>query len=399
MRTHVKVRQRKRKGSVSVVLDYHDGTKRVQHVFGSAVSADGLAIVMAEATKEAARLEVKLMDGLYRPRVGEMPILEILAEFGKHVEGSNRRPSTKSMYRYMLTRFGEFLKTTTATRAKDLTPELIVRFVHSQSGSAPDTVRSSLIVLGTCFSRAVDRGVMVSNPCRHADVAAVKPSTRKHERIFSPEEMERFFAAAAEYKHPWRQDLADYFTLLADTGLRATEGLMVRWCDVNLDPSGRFLRVAPREDWQPKTRTSARCVGLSSRVEDMLRRRLRDLAEIKPTDRVFPANWAYNVIGTHFRNILALAKLDGDDHDTRLRVHSFRHTFATEMLRAGVDAGTVSTVLGHSSLQMTDRYISTPVSAVLAGRDLFDQARNNGATTRANIERFPAAKAGNSSNA
>ena len=39
-----------------------------------------------------------------------------------------------------------------------------------------------------------------------------------------------------------------------------------------------------------------------------------------------------------------------------LRVHDLRHTFATILFDAGASAPDVRAVLGHSSLQVTERY-------------------------------------------
>ena len=52
-----------------------------------------------------------------------------------------------------------------------------------------------------------------------------------------------------------------------------------------------------------------------------------------------------------YRRVFKAAGIDGSSHD-------FRHTYAVELLKAGVDIRKVSKALGHSSLQVTERYYS-----------------------------------------
>jgi integrase len=43
----------------------------------------------------------------------------------------------------------------------------------------------------------------------------------------------------------------------------------------------------------------------------------------------------------------------------RLRFHDLRHTFATRLVRKGVDVETLRSLLGHFSITVTERYIHT----------------------------------------
>ena len=50
-----------------------------------------------------------------------------------------------------------------------------------------------------------------------------------------------------------------------------------------------------------------------------------------------------------------LAKIS-DDVGVHLHPHLFRHTFATRLIRKGVDLTTVSRLTGHASVNMTAKY-------------------------------------------
>jgi integrase len=52
-----------------------------------------------------------------------------------------------------------------------------------------------------------------------------------------------------------------------------------------------------------------------------------------------------------YRKVFKAAGVAGSSHD-------FRHTYAVELLKSGVDIRTVSKAFGHSSVTITERYYS-----------------------------------------
>jgi integrase len=59
----------------------------------------------------------------------------------------------------------------------------------------------------------------------------------------------------------------------------------------------------------------------------------------------------YKDVRTAFTNALKRAKLPSD-----FRFHDLRHTFASQMVMAGIDLVTVREILGHSNIKTTMRY-------------------------------------------
>lgn len=66
-----------------------------------------------------------------------------------------------------------------------------------------------------------------------------------------------------------------------------------------------------------------------------------------PYGRALNHRW----VQRHFRAYAEQAELE-----RRLTVHSLRHTFACQLLNAGVDLVTLQELLGHDSILITQRY-------------------------------------------
>ena len=58
---------------------------------------------------------------------------------------------------------------------------------------------------------------------------------------------------------------------------------------------------------------------------------------------------------TSFRKQLRAAVLQSNINK-RVKAHTFRHSFATELLRSGADIRTVQELLGHTVIRTTDIY-------------------------------------------
>ena len=78
-----------------------------------------------------------------------------------------------------------------------------------------------------------------------------------------------------------------------------------------------------------------------------------------------------------FNRVLTRVGLDGFDHrGQKLRVHSLRHFYATELVRAGVNPATTRDLLGHESITTTNRYFNVPRSELFgAVRSAFNEPR------------------------
>ena len=140
-------------------------------------------------------------------------------------------------------------------------------------------------------------------------------------------------------------------------GLRRSEVLGLRHEDVDLE--GRYLHIRRRySDGQiddPKTQRSRRTVPLSGELaEVLLEYRARNEKRGK-SPWVFPSIRLKQGIqddrryGDRFIRMIRKAKITGHPKP----FHDLRHTFATDLLLAGVPILKVSRWLGHASIQIT----------------------------------------------
>ncbi len=136
--------------------------------------------------------------------------------------------------------------------------------------------------------------------------------------------------------------------ILLDTGCRITEALTLHVRDIDLDNllvtldgKGRKQRVVP----------------FSFELRKVLYRFMAD--HVRKRDLLLLASRNETRLGRRvmLRDVKLLCNRLGFDPPART-LHAFRHTFAVNYLRKGGSVFHLQRVLGHSSLEMTRRYVN-----------------------------------------
>jgi integrase len=217
-----------------------------------------------------------------------------------------------------------------------LTDELLV------SGADPSTIRNALKPLQVIYRRAIEDGDLAVNPCERLRLPAVRG---RRERIASPTEAAALVAALrAEDRALW--GCAFY------AGLRRGELRALRWDDVDL--AGGLIRVersmtSHGETGEPKSRAGRRGVPIVAALRDLLVE--HKLATRRETGLVFgtSATQPFTPTAVRKRALTAWGRANLDP----IGLHECRHTFASLLIAAGVNAKAITAYLGHASIQTT----------------------------------------------
>jgi integrase len=210
------------------------------------------------------------------------------------------------------------------------------------------TVRRIHGVLHQALSVAVDRHLIVKNPTN--DVTLPKKETTP-KTILNDEQLERFMEAIKQDQR-WH----DFFYLEITTGLRRGELCGLMWSDFEEKKGTLSVRRTLHEQegggyyvGDTKTGNGRRIIKLPPSTVQLLTERKRNAISqwifpnpIHPEDPIMP-NSGYN----RMKKLLANAGLP------KMRFHDLRHTFATHALTSGVDAKTLSGILGHTKTSFT----------------------------------------------
>lgn len=214
-------------------------------------------------------------------------------------------------------------------------------------GLDPSTIKNTLNPLQAVCRRAVQRDLIKINPTAGLDVPAAR-GTR--ERIASPSEAAALLEALpAEDRPLWATAMY--------AGLRRGELRGLRWSDVDLAQG--VIRV--ERGWDDvhgqidaKTRAGRRTVPIAAVLRDYL---LEHKARTKCAEEslVFETRTGVPFEPSTIRR-RALAAWKAAGHEP-IMLHQARHTFASLMIAAGVNAKALSSYMGHASVSITfDRY-------------------------------------------
>ncbi len=260
-------------------------------------------------------------------------------DYVQHYRGYS--PLTVRAYGTDLRMFREFLESRLGRvpAPAEIKREQIIQFGVSRKGAAPLTLRRKYACLASLFGFLQDMGYLQGNPARRLPL----PKTVQAVPVCLSEEQARRLLEAAHT--PWHRAL---IAVLLFTGLRRSEAVAITLDDLDLEKGQLLVHGKGSKD---------RVVPLTPLVIQAIREYLERRQETQ-SHRLFLSRIGGNpiagrVVNRMLARVLQEAKLDKEG----ITPHKLRHTFATHLIRNGVDIRTVQELMGHSELETTAKYL------------------------------------------
>ena len=274
------------------------------------------------------------------------------------------RQATRDHYRWVLSLFVETLPIGSFVR--DLSATRITSWLVDQSSNA-NTQRTYLSRVGIFVRWCVAHGWIERDITK--EVTLSRPPDRLHNKLIQPDQVDALIAAARASNTP---HMAAIIMFAYDHALRLSEVCALSWDWIDLDNA--VFTVRSNEYFTTKTGAtvlkplSNRCLGWiaqqSHRTGRVILNSKRRPLNPKWTSKAFKA----------------IAR--GESLPESITFHSLRHGALSAALQGGASVEAVRRFAGHTSIEMTMRYVHLHDNAYLkAIRNSFLEKREDCRTT------------------
>ena len=230
------------------------------------------------------------------------------------------------------------------------------------------TIHKVYVLLNECLQYAVDTDKLEKNPCRLVKQPPKKMFKKKEIRWLSEDEI-KLFKEQAVCKYKTGNDRYIYglpISLIIYTGLRYDELAALKWSDIDFENKKIYVRknivtIYDYEDTERKTRkvnlqastktSDGRTIPLIKSAEDILNSIKSKYQEINPDGFIINNSDKMVHVDTISDSYTNIAKTAGIENP--LGIHTLRHTFASLLIKKGVDIKIVSDILGHKDVSFT----------------------------------------------
>ena len=223
-----------------------------------------------------------------------------------------------------------------------LTPALLdkVKADMIEAGKAPSSIKYAMAVISQIWTLA-ERDDIVTGKCPTKRITLPKQDNRR-ERYLTADEADKLLSVLSD-RSPLMRDMA---ILGLDCGLRFGEIAGLTWPDCDFGRGMLQIR-------DPKSGVN-RTAYMTPRVKAVLEAHTGNDCE-----NVFVDRHGNPILYTPrvFRNVVDELFNQGiTDRRHKVCFHTLRHTFASRLVEGATDLYSVSKLMGHSTIRMTERY-------------------------------------------
>jgi integrase/recombinase XerC len=255
--------------------------------------------------------------------------------------------AANTLYKHTLTlnRLQNFCDKGGVFFVKDITLSHLTSWRAGWTFTSPLAKRNNQERVKSFFKYCYDAGLIPANPTAQLSTIQVKADEVSNVRPFEPKEYKTILAAIPKTE------------LLSRNKARVKACMQLqRWSGLSLVDAVCLSKDELQQDGKTfRVQTKRRKTGahINNVIPASLGKELLKVKNGNPTyffisGEATPKG-AVSTVDKMYRQVFQKAGVDGTSH-------MFRHTFAVELLKAGVDIRKVSRALGHSSVTITERY-------------------------------------------
>lgn len=283
-----------------------------------------------------------------------------------YMQHTLKQSTYKSYETYVRKHFKPSLGT---IKLKELTPrtlQIFYNYKQEQEKLSPKTISNLNMCLHKALAQAQSEGLILSNP---SGSVSLPPLIKPHIEVLTREQQARLVQASYQFRY------GVFVRMTLVTGLRLGEVVGLRWCDIDfytnmLHVNQTLNRLQRYDDDEadskteivtqtPKSQNSIRSIPmLPELVMDLQNWRTVQMQDAAALGTAYfdsgliatQENGLYvepRLMREYYQKMLATANLPN------YNFHALRHTFATRAMEQGMDAKTLSILLGHYSVGFT----------------------------------------------
>lgn len=273
-------------------------------------------------------------------------VLGTLASFSAALAGRKTRPRTVATYLKVVTRFAVWLGD--ESTIADVTAENIGRYQVTRGDLAAATIAKDLSGIRAYCRWCIRAKLRADDPTLELEwprrTEPIPRALKARELRLLDTILDTPLPILDVKKRHVRARHNRAILLMLYCGLRISEVPALDWRDVDLDEAMLIVRDAKGG----KDRSVA--------IHDRVLRNLSETPENRQHGAVCGKENGKPISYKSMPHIFSERYLGG--LGLEISAHMLRHTFAVQLLRAGADLRTIQEMLGHASLETTQRYLA-----------------------------------------